>query len=60
MKKLLILFALFGLPSVALTGCGGSGENKVIEGGSVEPSMTDSQMSQYEEEMRSGGSGPGN
>ncbi len=54
MKKLLVMIALFGLPSVVLTGCGGSSGNKVIEDGEVEPAMTDSQMADYEEQMRSG------
>ena len=62
MKKLLFVIALFCLPSVALTGCGGSGENKIIEDGEVEGAMTEAQMSDYEQQMRSGAgsSRPGN
>ncbi len=41
MKKLLFVIALFCLPSVALTGCGRSGENKIIEDGEVEGAMTE-------------------
>jgi predicted small lipoprotein YifL len=64
MKKLLLMIALFALPLFALTGCGRSGDTTVIDGASsVEPAMTDDQMTQYEEEMSSGSSGssaPGN
>lgn len=64
MKKLLVMIALFGLPLFALTGCGRSGENTVIEGGGGEQagSMTDDQMSEYEAAMNAGegSSGPGN
>jgi hypothetical protein len=55
MKKLLVMIAVLCLPLVGSTGCGGgSGENQVVGDGPSEPAMTSSQMSDYEEQMRSG------
>lgn len=54
MKQLLFAIALVVLPLGAMTGCGGSTENKVIEGGSSEPVMSSDQMADYEAQMRSG------
>ncbi|MEO1526125.1 MAG: hypothetical protein AAFX06_11865 [Planctomycetota bacterium] len=57
MKKLFAIVALVCLPCFGLTGCGNS-ENKIVDA-PEEPAMSDDQMSQYEEQMRSGEGGSG-
>ncbi|MCD0461245.1 hypothetical protein [Roseiconus lacunae] len=60
MKKLIALVLLL-TPMICLTGCGDSG-NKVIEPPENGNTLSDDQMAEYEEQMRSGqgSSGPGN
>jgi hypothetical protein len=61
MKKILMMIALFGVPAVALTGCGGA-ESKVVENATEsDGSMDTSQQEEYQKMMQSGGSAkPGN
>ena len=56
MKKLFVLVALLVCPILALTGCGGGGEPKVVEASSPDDGsgMTPDQQKQYEEQMKSG------
>ena len=55
MKKLALLFvAAFSLSCVGLTGCGGSGDSKVIEAPDVDPNaqeMSDAEQAQFDKEM---------
>ena len=63
MKKFTLAFvAALSLSAFSLTGCGGSGENTVVESTPAETNQMDAdQQAQYEEQMKSGyGNRPGN
>ena len=59
MKNLVFALALIGFPCSMMIGCGGQTGTVLVEGDLEEgqESITESQMSDYEEQMKNGGGG---